>query len=337
MMASSRFRSPHWMRATWSLFVRAGGSPSTERSSREARTSMSPCSPANLIRFPSQRGRASRRTVVTDSALRIRVEAVGPNTALAGIQRLVEEAQRSHSRAQALADRAAAFLFYVATGAGVMTFIAWSLLGDSRSAVEKTVTVLVIACPHALGLAIPLVISISTSLSARNGILIKNRLALEQMRRVDVVLFDKTGTLTAANHIVTGVVAVEEGRENRVLASAAAVESDSEHPLARAIVKAAQEKGSVPTAGSFRSMTGRGVQAEVEGRSLAVGGPKLMQERSVDIPESLRHQVDKWMERGAAVLWLLDDERTRRRGAARVPRSGARAPRSRSQGGDDHR
>ena len=248
-------------------------------------------------------------TVVTDSALRIRVEAVGPNTALAGIQRLVEEAQRSHSRAQALADRAAAFLFYVATGAGVVTFIAWSLLGDSRSAVEKTVTVLVIACPHALGLAIPLVISISTSLSARNGILIKNRLALEQMRRVDVVLFDKTGTLTAANHIVTGVVAVEEGRENRVLASAAAVESDSEHPLARAIVKAAQEKGSVPTAGSFRSMTGRGVQAEVEGRSLAVGGPKLMQERSVDIPESLRHQVDKWMERGAAVLWLLDDER----------------------------
>ena len=248
-------------------------------------------------------------TVVTDSALRIRVEAVGPNTALAGIQRLVEEAQRSHSRAQALADRAAAFLFYVATGAGVVTFIAWSLLGDSRSAVEKTVTVLVIACPHALGLAIPLVISISTSLSARNGILIKNRLALEQMRRVDVVLFDKTGTLTAANHIVTGVVAAEEGRENRVLASAAAVESDSEHPLARAIVKAAQEKGSVPTAGSFRSMTGRGVQAEVEGRSLAVGGPKLMQERSVDIPESLRHQVDKWMERGAAVLWLLDDER----------------------------
>ncbi|MPZ91656.1 MAG: copper-translocating P-type ATPase [Actinobacteria bacterium] len=248
-------------------------------------------------------------TVVTDSALRIRVEAVGPNTALAGIQRLVEEAQRSHSRAQALADRAAAFLFYVATGAGVVTFIAWSLLGDSRSAVEKTVTVLVIACPHALGLAIPLVISISTSLSARNGILIKNRLALEQMRRVDVVLFDKTGTLTAANHIVTGVVAVEEGRENRVLASAAAVESDSEHPLARAIVKAAQEKGSVPTAGNFRSMTGRGVQAEVEGRSLAVGGPKLMQERSVDFPESLRHQVDKWMERGAAVLWLLDDER----------------------------
>jgi P-type Cu2+ transporter len=158
-------------------------------------------------------------------------------------------------------------------------------------------------------LAIPLVISISTSLSARNGILIKNRLALEQMRRVDVVLFDKTGTLTAANHIVTGVVAVEEGRENQVLASAAAVESDSEHPLARAIVKAAQEKGSVPTARNFRSMTGRGVQAEVEGRSLAVGGPKLMQERSVDVPESLRHQVDKWMERGAAVLWLLDDER----------------------------
>ncbi len=169
-------------------------------------------------------------TVVTDSSLRIRVDAVGPNTALAGIQRLVAEAQSSQTRAQALADRAAAFLFFVATGAGIITFIAWNVFGETRSAVERTVTVLVIACPHALGLAIPLVISISTAVSARNGILIKDRLALERMREVDIVLFDKTGTLTAANHVVTGVATAEDGQEDRVLAIAAAVESDSEHP-----------------------------------------------------------------------------------------------------------
>jgi P-type Cu2+ transporter len=248
-------------------------------------------------------------TVVTDSSLRIRVEAIGPNTALAGIQRLVAEAQSSQSRAQALADRAAAFLFYVATGAGIITFIAWNVFGESRSAVERTVTVLVIACPHALGLAIPLVISISTAVSARNGILVKDRLALERMRQVDVVLFDKTGTLTAASHILTGVATAEEGQEGRVLALSAAVESDSEHPLARAIVKAAEEKGSIPQAANFRSMTGRGVMADVEGRSLAVGGPQLLRDRNLDIPESLGHQVEKWTERGASVLWLIESDR----------------------------
>ena len=135
-------------------------------------------------------------TVATDSALRVRVDAVGDDTALAGIQRLVAEAQASRSRAQALADRAAALLFYVAAGAGVITFVVWSLLGDPDEAVERTVTVLVIACPHALGLAIPLVIAISTAVPARAGILVKDRLALERMRTVDAVLFDKTGTLT---------------------------------------------------------------------------------------------------------------------------------------------
>jgi Cu2+-exporting ATPase len=253
--------------------------------------------------------RVTAGTMVTDSSLRIRVEAIGPNTALAGIQRLVAEAQSSQSRAQALADRAAAFLFYVATGAGIITFIAWNVFGESRSAVERTVTVLVIACPHALGLAIPLVISISTAVSARSGILVKDRLALERMREVDVVLFDKTGTLTAANHVVAGVATAQEGQENRVLALAAGVESDSEHPLARAIVKAAEEKGVVPQATNFRSMTGRGVVADVEGRSLAVGGPQLMRERNLEVPEALRNQVEKWTERGAAVLWLIEANR----------------------------
>jgi Cu2+-exporting ATPase len=244
-------------------------------------------------------------TVATDSALRIEVDAVGDDTALAGIQRLVEEAQNSRSRAQALADRAAALLFYVATAAGVITYIAWAVIGEPRSAVERTVTVLVIACPHALGLAIPLVISISTALSARNGILIKDRLALEMMREVDVVLFDKTGTLTAARHVVTGVAAAD-GDEAGVLALAGAVESDSEHPLARAIVGAAREKGSIPSAGGFRSMTARGVEATVEGRRLAVGGPKLLQETGAEPSDEIRAQVDGWKGGGASVLFLLE-------------------------------
>ncbi|CAN5136016.1 heavy metal translocating P-type ATPase [soil metagenome] len=244
-------------------------------------------------------------TVATDSSIRVRVAAVGENTALAGIRRLVAEAQESRSRAQALADRAAAFLFYVAAGSAVITYIAWTVLGEPRDAIERTVTVLVIACPHALGLAIPLVISISTALSARNGILVKDRLALEGMRNVDVVLFDKTGTLTAARHAVTGVAAVD-GDETRLLTLAGAVESDSEHPLARAIVLSAKQRGDLPMATAFRSMTGRGVEANVNGARLAIGGPSLVRERSVEIPEQLRPSIDEWERRGAAVLYVLD-------------------------------
>ena len=251
--------------------------------------------------------RVTAGTVATDSALRIEVDAVGDDTALAGIQRLVDEAQNSRSRAQALADRAAAFLFYVATGAGVITYVSWTLLGEPRSAVERTVTVLVIACPHALGLAIPLVISISTALSARNGILVKDRLALERMRDVDVVLFDKTGTLTQAAHVMTGMAA-SRGPNEEVLRLAAAVESDSEHPLAKAIVTAAKAKGDVPTASDFRSMTARGVQAVVNGQRLAVGGPTLVEERGASLPPQLEAEVAGWKERGAAVLFLLDDD-----------------------------
>jgi P-type Cu2+ transporter len=252
--------------------------------------------------------RVTAGTVATDSALRVRVDAVGEDTALAGIRRLVEEAQGSRSRAQALADRAAAFLFYVAAAAGLVTYVAWAIFGEPRSAVERAVTVLVIACPHALGLAIPLVVSISTALSARNGILVKDRLALEKMREVDVVLFDKTGTLTKAQHAVTGVVGVD-GSADEALALAAAVESDSEHPLARAIVAAAAAAGPVPSASRFRSMTARGVEADVDGRTLSVGGPQLMRERSVKVPEAVRDEVEGWKARGAAVLFLLERER----------------------------
>jgi Cu2+-exporting ATPase len=244
-------------------------------------------------------------TVVADSAIRVRVGAVGEATALAGIRRLVERAQASRSRAQALADRAAALLFWFAVGVGVVTFAAWLLLGDPGSAVERTVTVLVIACPHALGLAIPLVIAISTALSARNGILVTDRLALERMRTVDAVLFDKTGTLTTGEPAVTGVAAVD-GDADGLLRLAGAVEADSEHPLARAIVAAARERGDLPQAGDFRSMTGRGVTAKVDGVTAAVGGPALLRELGLREPDALAGQLDQ-RRRGATVLYVARD------------------------------
>ena len=244
-------------------------------------------------------------TVATDSAIRVEVTAVGEDTALAGIQRLVAEAQLSRSRAQVLADRAAALLFYVAVGAAAITAIVWWALGQPEDAVTRTVSVLVIACPHALGLAIPLVISISTGLAARNGILVKDRLALERMRTVDVVLFDKTGTLTRGSHVVVDVVAID-GDTEMVLALAAAVEADSEHPLARAIVTAAA-RGPANAATGFRSMSGRGVEATVDGASVAVGGPALLRERGHELSPDLENTVSGWEERGAAVLYVIRD------------------------------
>ncbi len=247
-------------------------------------------------------------TVATDNSIRVRITAVGDETALAGIQRLVAQAQESRSRAQVLADRAAALLFYVAVAAALLTFVAWLIVGQPDQAVVSTVAVLVIACPHALGLAIPLVISISTSMAARNGILVKDRLALERMRNVDVVLFDKTGTLTKGSHKLTGVAAGVDVNEDDLLAVAAAVESDSEHPLARAIVTAAQERGPVPTATGFKSMSGRGVEADVAGRRIAVGGPALLSERGMAVPAEVDHNANGWKQRGAAVLYVFEDD-----------------------------
>src|ERR671918_512163 len=219
------------------------------------------------------RDRVVAGTVSTDSAIRVRITAVGEDTALAGIQRLVAEAQASSSRAQVLADRFAALLFYVATAAGLITFLAWWGFGQTDNAVVRTVTVLVIACPHALGLAIPLVISLSTAVSAKAGILVKDRLALERMRTIQVVMFDKTGTLTRGAHVVTDVAATEGRDDDEVLRLAGAVESDSEHPLARAIVAAARADGGVATAR--------------------------------DVPAALADTIDGWRGRGAAVLHLV--------------------------------
>ncbi|MFJ8685783.1 copper-translocating P-type ATPase [Micromonospora wenchangensis] len=244
-------------------------------------------------------------TVATDAAIRVRVDAVGADTALAGIQRLVTQAQQSSGRAQVLADRFAAWLFYIATATAAVTLVVWTVVGNLGEAVVRTVTVLVIACPHALGLAIPLVIALSTAVAAKGGILVKDRLALERMRTVDTVLFDKTGTLTRGEHAVTGVAGVAGTTDDEVLAVAAAVEADSEHPLARAIVSAAQHRRLSRRASGFRSLTGRGVRAEVDRVSYAVGGPALLREQGVAVPEELSGRQREWSDRGAAVLHLL--------------------------------
>ncbi|WP_336708362.1 heavy metal translocating P-type ATPase [Oerskovia sp. USHLN155] len=241
-------------------------------------------------------------TVATDQALRVTVDAVGDDTALAGIQRLVTQAQASSSHAQRLADRAAGWLFWFALGAAVLTLVAWTVWGTPESALIRTITVLVIACPHALGLAIPLVVSISTERAAKAGVLVKDRMALEQMRTVDAVLFDKTGTLTKGEPVVTHLVATS-GSEDELLALAAAVEADSQHPLARAIVGAAADKGvRVPRAEDFQSSTAVGVSGLVDGRRVAVGGPSLLREHGLDpAPDAAA-----WEGEGATVLHALD-------------------------------
>ncbi|MFC9442430.1 heavy metal translocating P-type ATPase [Brevibacterium sp. NPDC056947] len=241
-------------------------------------------------------------TVATDSGLRIEITATGDDTALAGIRKLVADAQNSSSRAQRLADRAAAWLFWFALGAAVITAIVWTLVGMPDTAVVRTITVLVIACPHALGLAIPLVVSIATERAARAGVLIKDRLALETMRTVDAVLFDKTGTLTKGEPTVTAVETTGTRSDDEVLALAAAAETDSEHPLARAIVRAADERGlTVPTAQNFSSSPAVGVRAEVDGTEVEVGGPHLLSARgAVEAPIA-----ETWRAEGAIILHVL--------------------------------
>jgi P-type Cu2+ transporter len=244
-------------------------------------------------------------TVVAGSSIRFRVDAIGDDTALAGIQRMVAEAQTSKSRAQALADRFAALLFYIAAGAGLVTFLVWWLIvGDLNDAITRTVTVLVISCPHALGLAIPLVIAITTEVGAKNGVLIKDRLALERMRTITSVLFDKTGTLTRGEHVVHDLASAI-GSEDQLLALAASVEQDSEHPLARAIVNEARARDlKIPQATEFQAIPGRGVAATIDGATVSVGGPTMLQEMGLVVPEPVRRAAGEWSARGAAALYV---------------------------------
>ncbi|MGH7580720.1 MAG: heavy metal translocating P-type ATPase [Gemmatimonadales bacterium] len=250
-------------------------------------------------------------TVNGAGSLRVRVTGTGERTTLAGIMRLVEQAQTSRSRAQALADRAAFWLTVVALGAGAATLAAWLFAGAETSyAIERLVTVLVIACPHALGLAIPLVVAISTTLGARNGLLVRDRRGLEEARQLDTVVFDKTGTLTLGEHRVVAVRAAGGTSDADALRLAAAVEQDSEHPVARAIVASARERNpAIPAASDFRAIPGQGVEAAVDGRRLAVGGPNLLQRQEVKLDPELQAFADQAAGRGQGVVYLLEGAR----------------------------
>ncbi|WP_447522712.1 heavy metal translocating P-type ATPase [Salinibacterium sp. NYA9b] len=256
---------------------------------------------------PVSRGEGDRvvaGTVATDNSIRVKVTAIGDDTALAGITKLVETAQNSSSPAQRIADTAAGWLFWFALGAAAITATVWTLAGSPDDAIVRTITVLVIACPHALGLAIPLVVSISTERAARAGVLVKDRIALETMRKVDTVLFDKTGTLTKGEPAVTHVAAVGDASEDDVLRLAAAAENDSEHPLAKAIVTAAKERELERVgASNFSSSSGVGVEASVDGATISVGGPSMLRQHDqqpIDV-------TTEWADAGAIILHVLSD------------------------------
>lgn len=243
-------------------------------------------------------------TVNSNGSLKVRVTKIGENTALAGIMRLVAEAQASRSKAQILADRAAFYLTIIAIISGVVTLIVWLVSGKGSSfALERTVTVLIIACPHALGLAVPLVTAISTSLAARNGLLVKNRLALEAARNVDVVLFDKTGTLTKGEHGVVDVWPAKNFSEDYLMKIAAALEAQSEHPIAHAIVAKAKEQGiSIDSIHDFKAIPGRGVEAIVDGKKYFIGKP-------TQIPAELKDRIEQAGSEGKTVVYLSEQDK----------------------------
>jgi Cu2+-exporting ATPase len=249
-------------------------------------------------------------TIASGGSLRVAVTAIGDQTALSGIMRLVAAAQASGSRTQALADRAAAILFYVAVVAGAITFAYWSMAGDVEHALIRTATVLIIACPHALGLAIPLVIAISTSLGAQNGLLVKDRLALERARNLDLVIFDKTGTLTRGSPAVSEIVSAQGTTEGDLLARAAAVESNSEHPLAKAIAAEAKRRGvSHLSSSNFVALPGRGAEALVGGEKIAIGGPRLLTEVKLKAPPEIEKLATTWASDGMTVLYVVAQTR----------------------------
>lgn len=248
-------------------------------------------------------------TVNSAGSLRVRVTGTGDQTALAGIMRLVEQAQTSRSRAQALADRAAFWLTIAAVVAGVLTLVGWlAIRGDAAFAVERMVTVLVISCPHALGLAVPLVIAISTTLGARGGLLVRDRRGLEEARNLTAVVFDKTGTLTRGEFGVVSIARADGLMEQEALRLAAAVERDSEHTIAQGIVHSARERGIVPhPAEGFQALPGVGVTARVDGRTLLMGGPALVKARGVQVPAALNAAVDQAAARGQAAIFLAEE------------------------------
>jgi Cu2+-exporting ATPase len=245
-------------------------------------------------------------TINGEGSLRVEVTGTGEKTKLSGIMRLVAEAQKSKSRAQHLADRAAQLLTGVAVAAGAITLVVWQLIGAPIDfSIVRVVTVLVIACPHALGLAVPLVVAISTTLGARGGLLIRDRRGLEEARNLNAVIFDKTGTLTLGEFRVVEMAAAGVAEEE-ALRLAASVESESEHPIARGIVKTAEERGiQISSADGFRAITGKGVAASVDGSEYHIGGPALLKAEDARVPGGLREAAERAASRGQAAIYLL--------------------------------
>jgi Cu2+-exporting ATPase len=248
-------------------------------------------------------------TINASGALTVKITKVGNDTALAGIMKLVADAQNSKSKTQILADRAAFYLTFVALGAALLTWIAWAAAGQSAGFIlERIVTVLVIACPHALGLAIPLVTAISTTVAAKNGLLIRERIALEAARNIDVVLFDKTGTLTKGEQGVVDVIS--EGDKNELVALAASIEADAEHPIARAIVMSAKElKLKLSQASNFSALSGRGAKAIVAGKTIHVGGPRMIEELQIALPEAIKQPSAQASTDGKTVVYVIQDKK----------------------------
>ncbi len=249
-------------------------------------------------------------TINGDGSLRVRVTATGDDTALAGIMRLVREAQQSKSDSQILADKAAGWLFYVALAVAILTGVGWSVaVGFDVDVIARVATVLVIACPHALGLAVPLVVAITTSMAASHGVLVRDRLALEEARQIDTVIFDKTGTLTEGRFGVVDITTVNGLGEQEVLALTAAVEGDSEHTIARALRRAAEERGLLlPKVSGFEVIKGRGVRASHDGHTLHVGGPRLLEMLALEVPEPLSGFQEKAEARGQSVVYLVREK-----------------------------
>ncbi|MFN2315468.1 MAG: heavy metal translocating P-type ATPase [Gemmatimonadales bacterium] len=248
-------------------------------------------------------------TINGEGSLRIEVTGTGEGTKLSGIMRLVADAQESKSRAQHLADRAAQLLTYIAIGSGVLTLVVWQMLGASiEFSIVRVVTVLVIACPHALGLAVPLVVAISTTLGARNGLLVRDQRGLEEARSIGTVIFDKTGTLTLGAHRVVEMAVLEGLAEEEALRIAAGVEAESEHPIARGIVRTAEDRSiTIPAADGFRALPGRGVAATVAGVEYHMGGPALLESEDATVSSGLQQAAERAAGRGQAAIYLVQD------------------------------
>lgn len=240
-----------------------------------------------------------------EGSLEVEIKKAGKDSYLSEVIDLVQEAQRSKSKTQRLADRAAFYLTIIALTAGTITLTAWLTLTtkDLQFAIERMATVMVITCPHALGLAIPLVSAVSTSLSARNGLLIRSRTAFENSRKITTVVFDKTGTLTEGVFEVSSIRSAGEFDEESVLRLAASLEQNSEHPIAAGIMKKAEEKSiDIPSVSNFHAIKGKGVEGEVEGKSVKVVGPNYLEENDIEIPEQLESSES------ATVVYLVIDE-----------------------------